>query len=82
MAFVLVSCNQKNKEATTEHSHTMGDTTMMDNDTIMMNDKTKTMENTRMTYKLTNLSTRNRKISAKLEKLRIHTIYYRVLIIS
>lgn len=50
MAFVLVSCNQKNKEATTEHSHTMGDTTMMDNDTTMMNDKTKTMENHEKMY--------------------------------
>lgn len=50
MAAVLVSCNQKNKETTTEHSHTMGDTTMMDNDTTMMNDKTKTMENHEKMY--------------------------------
>jgi len=50
MTFVLVSCNQKNKETTTQHSHTMGDSTMMDNDTIMMNDKTKTIENHEKMY--------------------------------
>ena len=51
MAFVLVSCNQKNKEATTEHSHMMdNDSTMMDNDSTMMNDKTKTMENHEKMY--------------------------------
>ncbi len=50
MAVVLVSCNQKNKETTTEHSHTMGDTTMMDNDTTMINDKTKTMGNHEKMY--------------------------------
>lgn len=50
MAFVLVSCNKKNKETTKEHSHTMGDTTMMDNDTSMMNDKTKMMENHEKMY--------------------------------
>ena len=39
MAFVLVSCNQKNKEATTDHSNMMSnDSTMMDNDSIMIND--------------------------------------------
>lgn len=43
---LLVSCNQKNKEATTNDSHMMGkDTTMMDNDATMMNDKTKMMDN-------------------------------------
>ncbi len=41
VAFVSVSCNQKAKEETTvttveTESHTMGDTTMMDNDTTMM----------------------------------------------
>lgn len=50
MAAVLVSCNQKNKKTTTEHSRTVGDTTMMDNDTTMMNDKTKTMENHEKMY--------------------------------
>lgn len=44
IAFVLVSCNQKNKEATTDHSHTMG------NDTTMTNDKTKTMETIKKMY--------------------------------
>ncbi len=45
MAFVLVSCNQKNKEASTDDSQMMkDDTTMMDKDTTMMNDKTKMME--------------------------------------
>jgi hypothetical protein len=44
MAFVLVSCNQKNKEATTEHSH------MMNNDSTMMNNKTKTIENHEKMY--------------------------------
>jgi hypothetical protein len=51
MAFILVSCNQKNKETTTGHSRTMGkDNTMMDNDSTMMNDKTKTMENQEKMY--------------------------------
>lgn len=44
MAFVLVSCNQKNKETTTGHSHTM------DNDTIIVNDKSKTMETNEKLY--------------------------------
>jgi hypothetical protein len=50
MAFVLVSCIQKNKEATIDHSHTSNDSTMMDNDSTMMNDKTKTMENHEKNY--------------------------------
>lgn len=51
MAFVLVSCNQKAKETTTDDSHMMGnDSTMMDNDNTMMNDKTKTMENHEKMY--------------------------------
>lgn len=50
MAFALVSCNQKSKEASTDHSHTMGDSTTMDNDSKMMNDKTKTMENHEKMY--------------------------------
>ncbi len=41
MAFVLVSCNQKTKESTTDHSNMMSnDTTMMDNKTKMMNNQT------------------------------------------
>ena len=44
MASVLVSCNQKSKETTTEQTHTVGDSTMMDNDTTMVMDKTTTME--------------------------------------
>ena len=51
MAFVLVSCNQKAKETTTDDSHMMGnDSTMMDNDNTMMNGKTKTMENHEKMY--------------------------------
>ena len=51
MASVLVSCNQKNKETTTDDSHVMAnDTTMMDNDTTMVNDKTKTMETSEKMY--------------------------------
>lgn len=51
LAFVLVSCNQKVKETTTDDSHVMGnDSTMMDNDNTMMNDKTKTMENQEKMY--------------------------------
>ena len=51
MAFVLVSCNQKNKETTTDNSHVMGnDSTLMDDDNTMMNDKTTTMENHEKTY--------------------------------
>ena len=42
MAFVLVSCNQKNKEATTNDSHMMQDSTMMDNDSTMMDKDTMT----------------------------------------
>lgn len=38
--FVLVSCNQKNKETTTDHSPMMSnDSTMMDNKSKMMGDK-------------------------------------------
>ena len=44
MASVLVSCDQKSKETTTEQTHTMGDSTMMDNDSTMVMDKTTTME--------------------------------------
>lgn len=50
MAFVLVSCNQKSKEASIEHSHTMDDSTTMDNDSKMMNDKTKMMQKHEQMY--------------------------------
>jgi len=58
MAFVLVSCNQKNKETTTDNPHIMGnDSTMMDkngtmmsNDSTMMNDKTKMMNDQTKIY--------------------------------
>lgn len=51
MTFVLVSCNQKNKETTTGNSNMMGnDSTMMKNDSTMMNNKTKMMDNHTKTY--------------------------------
>src|SRR3970040_2771141 len=51
MAFVLVSCNQKNKETTTDNPHIMGnDSTMMSNDSTMSNDKTKMMNNQTKMY--------------------------------
>ena len=51
MAFVLVSCNQKNKEASTDHSNMMSnDSTMMNNDSIIINDKNSTMENHEKMY--------------------------------
>lgn len=57
MAYVLVSCNQKSKEATTDHSNMMSnDSTMMDNegamsnDSTVMNDKTKMMNNQTKMY--------------------------------
>lgn len=58
MAFVLVSCNQKNKEATTDHPHMMSndstmmynDSTMMSTDSTVMNDKTKMMNNQTKMY--------------------------------
>lgn len=51
LAFVLVSCNQKNNETTNDNSHMMdNNSTMMDNDSTMMNDKTKTMENHEKMY--------------------------------
>ena len=60
LALVTVSCNQKTKESTTDHSNMMSNdstmmdkndammnnnTTMMNNDTTMMNNKTKMMNN-------------------------------------
>jgi uncharacterized protein YcfL len=51
LAFVLVSCKQKNNETTNDNSHMMdNNSTMMDNDSTMMNDKTKTMENHEKMY--------------------------------
>jgi len=51
MASVLVSCNQKNKETTTDHSHMMGkDSTMMDHDSTMTKDKTKMMDHDAKLY--------------------------------
>ena len=51
MAFVLVSCNQKNKEASTDHSNMMSnDSTMMNNDSITINDKNSTMKNHEKMY--------------------------------
>lgn len=51
MALVLVSCNQKAKETTTDDSHMMGnDSTMVDNDTTMTKDITKTKENHEQLY--------------------------------
>jgi nitrous oxide reductase accessory protein NosL len=44
MTLVMASCNQKNKETTTNNSHMMGnDSTMMDNDSTMMNNNSKMM---------------------------------------
>ncbi|PJJ07631.1 hypothetical protein CLU83_0819 [Flavobacterium sp. 1] len=58
MAFILASCNQKNKEATSDNPHMMdNDSTMMDNDgtitsndSTVMNDKTKMMNNQAKMY--------------------------------
>ena len=45
LSVLMVSCNQKNKETTTDESHMMGkDTSMTANDTMKMNDKTKMMD--------------------------------------
>lgn len=44
VAFVLGSCNQKNKEVETDNSTMMdSDTTMMDNDTTMINNSSEKM---------------------------------------
>ncbi len=58
LALITVSCNQKTKESTTDHSNMMSnDTTMMDkdgtrmsSDATMMNDKTKMMNNQTKIY--------------------------------
>jgi hypothetical protein len=44
VAFVMGSCNQKNKEVETDNSTMMdSDTTMMDNDTTMINNSSEKM---------------------------------------
>lgn len=58
MAVLLVSCNQKNKEAATDNTHMMeNDSTMMENDSTMMkndgtmkNDETKMQDTDSKTY--------------------------------
>ena len=58
MALLTISCNQKTKESTTDHSNMISnDTTMMDkdgtnisNDSTMINDKTKMMSNQTKMY--------------------------------
>ncbi len=51
MALLLVSCNQKNKKATTNNSHMMdNNSTMMHNDSTMMNNDTKMMHENSKTY--------------------------------
>lgn len=48
-AFVLISCNQKNKENPTNDSHMMDDnTTMMNSDSVMHTDSTMMGNNTKM----------------------------------
>ena len=49
MAFVLISCNQKNKENSTNDSHMMEDNaTMMNSDSVMHTDSTMMGNNTKM----------------------------------
>lgn len=58
LALITVSCNQKTKESTTDHSNMMSnDSTMMykngammSNDSTMINDKTKMMNNQTKMY--------------------------------
>ena len=51
MAFILASCNQKNKEATSDNPHMMdNDSTITSNDSTVMNDKTKMMNNQAKMY--------------------------------
>ncbi|MHB1105338.1 MAG: heavy metal-binding domain-containing protein [Lutibacter sp.] len=58
LALVTVSCNQKTKESTTDHSNMMSndstmidnDGTMMSNDSTVMNDKTNMMNNQTKMY--------------------------------
>lgn len=57
-AFVLISCNQKNKENSTNDTPMMddnttmmnSDSTMMDNDSIMMGNDTEMMKNSTAMY--------------------------------
>ena len=49
MAFVLVSCNQKAAETTTDDSNEMGnENAVMVDDSTMIDDKTKTMDHEKM----------------------------------
>ena len=49
MAFVLISCNQKNKENPINDSHMMNDNaTMMNSDSVMHTDSTMMGNNTKM----------------------------------
>ncbi|WP_152556938.1 heavy metal-binding domain-containing protein [Flavobacterium sp. 83] len=58
MSFIMVSCNQKNKETPTNDSHMMdnnstmmnSDSTMMRNDSTMMGNNTKMMKNNQTMY--------------------------------
>ena len=51
MALVLVSCNKKAKQTTTDDSPIMGnDSTMVDNDATIIKDKTKTKEHQEQLY--------------------------------
>ncbi|MFV7234459.1 MULTISPECIES: heavy metal-binding domain-containing protein [Flavobacterium] len=51
MAFVMLSCNDKNKGKATDETHMMNDdSTMMDNDTTMMGKNSKMMNNTKKMY--------------------------------
>jgi hypothetical protein len=58
VATLIVSCNQKNKEATITNQHMMdndstmmhNDSTMMDNDSTMMNNDSKMMQTNAKTY--------------------------------
>ena len=51
LLLVLVSCNQKTKETTTDNSEMMNnDSTMMEHNGTMMNNKNKTMDNQTKMY--------------------------------
>jgi uncharacterized lipoprotein NlpE involved in copper resistance len=51
LTILLVSCNQKNKEATIDNSHMMdNDSTMMHNDSTMVNDDKEMMHANSATY--------------------------------
>ena len=51
LALLMVSCNQKNKEATIDNSHMMDDnSTMMHNDSTMVNDDTEMLHEHSASY--------------------------------